>query len=102
MRQPQHEHPQLQQRPGDRRVELAEAGPGFGARPVHQPRVKAMRYTDAQIEGAARRFEQLADQLDPATAEAEDLSDLRAIAEAAEQVRRHEALVTARVAEARA
>jgi hypothetical protein len=61
-----------------------------------------MRYTDAQIEEAARRFEQLADQLDPATAEAEDLSDLRAIAEAAEQVRRDEALVTERVAEARA
>jgi hypothetical protein len=64
--------------------------------------VKAMKYTDAQIEEAARRFEQLADQLDPATAEAEDLSDLRAIAEAAEQVRRDEALVTERVAEARA
>jgi len=61
-----------------------------------------MRYTDAQIEEAARRFEQLADRLDPATAEAEDLSDLRAIAEAAEQVRRDEALVTERVAEARA
>jgi hypothetical protein len=61
-----------------------------------------MRYTDAQIEQAARRFDQLADQLDPATAEAEDLSDLRAIAEAAELVRRDEALVTERVAAARA
>jgi hypothetical protein len=61
-----------------------------------------MRYTDAQIDEAARRFEQLADQLDPATAEVEDLSDLRAIAEAAEQVRRDEALVTERVAAARA
>jgi hypothetical protein len=61
-----------------------------------------MKYTDAQIEEAARRFEQLADQLDPATAEVEDLSDLRAIAEAAEQVRRDEALVTERVAAARA
>jgi hypothetical protein len=70
---------------------------------VHQPRkAKAMKYTDAQIEEAARRFEQLADQLDPATAEVEDLSDLRAIAEAAEQVRRDEALVTERVAAARA
>jgi hypothetical protein len=61
-----------------------------------------MRHTDAQIEEAARRFEQLADQLDPATAEVEDLWDLRAIAEAAEQVRRDEALVTERVAAARA
>jgi hypothetical protein len=61
-----------------------------------------MRHTDAQIEEAARRFEQLADQLDPATAAADDLSDLRAIAEAADQVRRDEALVTERVAAARA
>jgi hypothetical protein len=61
-----------------------------------------MRHTDAQIEEAARRFEQLADQLDPATAAADDLSDLRAIAEAADQVRRDEGLVTERVAAARA
>jgi hypothetical protein len=61
-----------------------------------------MRHTDAQIEEAARRFEQLADQLDPATTAADDLSDLRAIAEAADQVRRDEALVTERVAAARA
>ena len=61
-----------------------------------------MRHTDAQIEEAARRFEQLADQLDPAATAADDLSDLRAIAEAADQVRRDEALVTERVAAARA
>jgi hypothetical protein len=61
-----------------------------------------MRHTDAQIEEAASRFEQLADQLDPATVAADDLSDLRAIAEAADQVRRDEALVTERVAAARA
>jgi hypothetical protein len=61
-----------------------------------------MRHTDAEIENAARRFEQLADQLDPATAGVDDLSDLRAIAEAADQVRRDEALVTERVAAARA
>ena len=61
-----------------------------------------MRHTDAQIEEAAHRFERLADQLDPATAAADDLSDLRAIAEAADQVRRDEALVTERVAAARA
>lgn len=61
-----------------------------------------MRHTDAQIEEAARRFERLADQLDPAAVTADDLSDLRAIAEAADQVRRDEALVTERVAAARA
>jgi hypothetical protein len=61
-----------------------------------------MRHTDAQIEDAARRFDQLADRLDPATAVVDDLSDLRAIAEAAEQVRRDEALVAERVAAARA
>ncbi len=61
-----------------------------------------MRHTDAEIEEAASRFEQLADNLDPATATADDLSDLRAVAEAADQVRRDEALVTERVAAARA
>ena len=61
-----------------------------------------MKHTDAQIEEAARRFERLADDLDPASVTAEDLSDLRAVAEAAEQVRRDEALVTERVAAARA
>jgi hypothetical protein len=61
-----------------------------------------MRHSDAQIEEAARRFEQLANNLDPATATVDDLSDLRAVAEAADQVRRDEALVTERVAAARA
>ncbi len=50
-----------------------------------------MKHTDAEIEDAARRFEHLADNLDPASVAAEDLSDLRA-----------EALVTERVAAARA
>jgi hypothetical protein len=61
-----------------------------------------MRHSDAQIEEAASHFEQLADNLDPATANVDDLSDLRAVAEAADQVRRDEALVTERVAAARA
>jgi hypothetical protein len=42
-----------------------------------------MKHTDAEIEEAARRFETLADELDPETASVEDLADLRAIAEAA-------------------
>jgi len=61
-----------------------------------------MRHTDADIEDAARRFQRLADQLDAATAQVDDLADLRAIAEAADQVHRDEALVTERVAAARA
>jgi len=44
-----------------------------------------MKHTDAEIEEAARRFETLADELDPETASVEDLADLRAIAEAAER-----------------
>ena len=42
------------------------------------------------------------DDLDPETAQVEDLADLRAIAEAAERARRDEALLTERVALARA
>jgi hypothetical protein len=36
-----------------------------------------MKHTDAEIEEAARRFEALADELDPETADVEDLADLR-------------------------
>jgi hypothetical protein len=61
-----------------------------------------MKHTDAEIEDAARCFKQLAENLDPASVTAEDLSDLRAVAEAADRVRRDEALVTERVAAARA
>lgn len=61
-----------------------------------------MTHSDAESEEAASRFERLADALDPAAASADDLSDLRAVAESAGQVRRDEALVTDRVAAARA
>jgi hypothetical protein len=61
-----------------------------------------MKHTDEQIEEAARRFEALTDELDLETAEVEDLADVRAIAEAAERARRDEALLTERVALARA
>jgi len=61
-----------------------------------------MTHSDAEIEEAASRFQRLADALDPATAKADDLSDLRAVAEAADQVRHSEAMVTERVAAARA
>ena len=61
-----------------------------------------MKHTDAEIEEAARRSRELADALDPETAGVEDLADLRAIAEAAERTRRDKALLTERVALARA
>ena len=61
-----------------------------------------MKHSDEQIEEAAQRFEALAANLDPETAQVEDLADLRAIAEAAEQARRDEALLTEKVAQARA
>jgi hypothetical protein len=61
-----------------------------------------MRHTDAEIAEAARRFEKWADQLDPGTVQAEDTSDLAAIAEAADMARRDEALIIERVAAARA
>lgn len=61
-----------------------------------------VRHTDEQIEEAASRFQRLTDALDPDTAKVDDLSDLRAVADAADQVRQSEALVTERVAAARA
>jgi hypothetical protein len=59
-------------------------------------------HTDEEIEDAARRFEKWADELDPETATVESTADLRAIAEAADAARRDEALLTERVAAARA
>ncbi len=60
-----------------------------------------MGHTDAEIQDAARRFKEWADQLDPDTVDAEDISDLAAIAEAADMARRDDALITDRVAAAR-
>jgi hypothetical protein len=59
------------------------------------------RHTSQQIEEAARRFEKWADELDPAAARIEDLSDLRAIAEADDALRRQQARLTEQVAVAR-
>jgi hypothetical protein len=61
-----------------------------------------MTHSDEEIEEAASRFQRLADELDPAAARVDDMSDLRAVAEAADQVRHSEAMVTERVAAARA
>jgi len=60
------------------------------------------RHTDNEIEQAAQRFEQLADTLDPATAEVEHTDDLREIAAAAEAVRADDARLRETVIFARA
>lgn len=61
-----------------------------------------MRHTDDEIELAARRFDQLADELDPATAEVDQTDDLRAIAAVSEAVREDEARLREAVEVARA
>lgn len=61
-----------------------------------------MRHTDEEIERASRRFEELADKLDPATAEVESIGDLREIAVVSEAVRADEARLRESVEIARA
>jgi hypothetical protein len=60
------------------------------------------RHTDKEIEQAARRFQELADKLDPAAAEVEHTDDLRQIAAAAEAVRVDDARLREAVLLARA
>lgn len=60
------------------------------------------RHTDSEIEQAARRFERLANELDPAAAKVEDIEDLRKIAAAAEAVRADDARLREAVTLARA
>ena len=61
-----------------------------------------MRHTEIAIERAARRFEQLADQLDPATADVDRTDDLQQIAAVTETVRTDEARLREAVEVARA
>lgn len=61
-----------------------------------------MRHTDQEIEQASRRFEQLADELDPATAVVDHTEDLRQIAAISEAVRTDEARLRETVEIARA
>ena len=61
-----------------------------------------MRHTDDDIEKASRRFEQLADELDPVTVEVENIDDLRQIAVVSEAVRANEARLRETVEMARA
>jgi len=60
------------------------------------------KYTDQEIKGAAERLERQLEELDPATIEFDDTSDLRAIAEAVDAQRAAEAQVRERVEIARA
>lgn len=48
-------------------------------------------HTDVEIEQAARRFEQLADELDPSTAAVSETDDLQQVAAVSEAVRANEA-----------
>ena len=61
-----------------------------------------MRHTDEEIERAAARFERLSDELDPATAQADNTDDLRQIAVAADTAREDEARLLEAVRLARA
>lgn len=61
-----------------------------------------MRHTDDEIERAADRFEQLADALEPETAEANHTDDLRDLASASDAARADEARVREAVEVARA
>ncbi|WP_019810711.1 ECF-type sigma factor [Saccharomonospora halophila] len=61
-----------------------------------------MRHTDDELDLAAARFEQLADNLDPDTDEVDHTDDLRTIADAAEAVTADQARLREAVALARA
>ncbi|HEY5197536.1 MAG TPA: hypothetical protein VIJ51_10985 [Solirubrobacteraceae bacterium] len=62
----------------------------------------AMGHTDEEIERAGRRFEQLADELDPPNVRVEQTDDLSQIAAVSEAVRADEARLRESVAAARA
>jgi hypothetical protein len=65
-------------------------------------RTVIVKHTDQEIERAAERFESLTERLDPEVTRAEDLSDLQAVAEAAETTRENEARLREAVEVARA
>lgn len=61
-----------------------------------------MQHTNDEIERAARRFEQLADELDPDTAEVDRTDDLRQVSAISETLRAEEAQLRETVNIARA
>jgi len=64
--------------------------------------VSTMRHTDDDIEQAALRFERMADELDPTTAEVDHTDDLRQIATVSEALRTDEAQLRETIEIARA
>ncbi len=64
--------------------------------------VSTMRHTDDDIEQAALRFERMADELDPTTAEVDHTDDLRQIATVSEAMRTDEAQLRETIEVARA
>lgn len=61
-----------------------------------------MGHTDDEINRTASRFEDLADQLDPSTAQVENADDLHQIADASETIRTDEARLREHIEIARA
>jgi nicotinate-nucleotide pyrophosphorylase len=61
-----------------------------------------MRHTDDEIEQAAQRFKEMADELDPATVEVDNTDDLQQIAAVSDAVRADEARLREAVEAARA
>ena len=61
-----------------------------------------MKHTDEEIEQAAERYRLLTETLDPEITQADDLSDLRAVATATEATRENEARLREAVETARA
>lgn len=61
-----------------------------------------MQHTDDEIERAARRFEQLADRIDPGATEVDNTDDLRRIAAVSDTVRADEVRLRETVQVARA
>lgn len=61
-----------------------------------------MQHTRDEVKRAARRFEQLADELDPDTAQADHTDDLRQVATISEALRAGEAQLRESVNNARA
>ncbi len=75
---------------------------GRGSTGLSGEEVTSRRHTDDEIERAAERFEQLADHLDPETAQVDHTDDLRHIAAVSEAVRADEVKLQKAVAVARA
>ena len=96
-----HRQPLLDGRRRGERVE--DLGTQTGATAVvDQGETTMTKHTEDEIDQAARRFEKLADELDPATTEIDHTDDLRDIAGASEAARADEVRLREAVSVARA